>query len=104
MTTPPGEIGRCVLDGGAARLGVALTTPAVREAVRRHDASRLAALALARGATAGLLLSTLTKDQERVTLQLLGDGPFGGMTVDASSSGQVRAFLKHPQLKPPVAL
>jgi molecular chaperone Hsp33 len=103
-TTYPGQIARCILDGGAARLVAALTTPAVREAVRRHDATRLAALALARGATAGLLLSTLTKDQERVTLQLLGDGPFGGITVDASSSGEVRAFLRNPKVRPPIAL
>src|SRR6185369_2581515 len=97
MTT--GEIARGTLDGGAVRIVVALTTPAAREAARRHDARGAAALALARGTTAGLLLSTLTKDQERVTLQILGDGPFGGLTVDASSSGHVRAYLKNPALR-----
>lgn len=99
--TRPGEIARCVLGSGAARLVVALTTPASREAARRHQASGAAALALARGTTAGLLLSTLTKDEERVTLQVIGDGPFGGMTVDASSSGQVRAYLKNPTVRLP---
>jgi molecular chaperone Hsp33 len=98
---PTGQIARCVLDGGAARLIAALTTPAVREAARRHHASGTAALALARGATAGLLLSTLTKDEERVTLQILGGGPLGGLTVDASSSGEVRAYLKNPAVRLP---
>ena len=97
----PGEIARCLLAGGAARLVVALTTPAAREAARRHQASGAAALALARGTTAGLLLSTLTKDQERVTLQILGDGPLGGLTVDASSSGQVRAYVRNPAVRLP---
>lgn len=92
----PGEIARCIVADGAARLVVALTTPAVEEAARRHQSSGAAALALARGATAGLLLSTLTKDEERVTLQVLGDGPLGGLTVDASSSGRVRAYLRNP--------
>jgi len=83
---------------------VALTTPAAREAARRHDARGAAALALARGTTAGLLLSTLAKDRERVTLQILGDGPFGGLTVDASSSGHVRAYLKNPAARLPHSL
>ncbi len=91
----PGEIARCILADGAARLIVALTTPAAEEAARRHQSEGAAALALARGTTAGLLLSTLTKDEERVTLQVLGDGPLGGLTVDASSSGRVRAYLRH---------
>jgi molecular chaperone Hsp33 len=100
-----GQIARCVLEGGAARLLVALTTPAAREAARRHQAVGAAALALARGTTAGLLLSTLTKDQERITLQVIGDGPFGGLTVEASSSGQVRAYLKNPTVRrPPIGL
>ena len=100
MTTP-GEIARGTLHGGAVRVVVALTTPAAREAARRHDARGAAALALARGTTAGLLLSTLTKDEERVTLQILGDGPFGALTVDASSSGHVRAYLKNPKITLP---
>src|SRR4051812_7800630 len=106
MTTPgtttgttPGEIARCMLDGGAVRVVVALTTSAVREAARRHDTRGAAAVALGRGTTAGLLLGTLAKDRERVTLQILGDGPFGGLTVDANSSGHVRAYLKHPAVR-----
>jgi molecular chaperone Hsp33 len=102
--TSTGQIARCLLDDGAARLVVALSTPAAREAARRHAASGLAAMALARGTTAGLLLSTLTKDEERVTLQVLGDGPLGGLTVDASSSGQVRAYLKNPAVRLPPSM
>jgi len=103
--TMPGEIGRCLLANGAARLVSALTTTAANEAARRHQAAGTAALALARGVTSGLLLSTLTKDQEQVTLQVLGNGPLGGLTVDARSSGQVRAYLRNPavRLPPPPA-
>jgi molecular chaperone Hsp33 len=102
--TSPGQIARCLLGGGAARLVAALTTPAAREAARRHEATGAAAMALARGTTAGLLLSTLTKDEERITLQVLGDGPLGGLTVDASSSGRVRAYLKNPAVRLPASL
>jgi molecular chaperone Hsp33 len=68
----------------------------VREAARRHEAGPAATLALSRGLTAGLLLATLTKDDERVTLQILGDGPLGGVTVDATAAGTARAYVKHP--------
>src|SRR3954471_20508439 len=98
------EVVRCVLEDLPVRIVAATTTAAVREAARRHEAGPAATLALARGLTAGLLLATLTKDDERVTLQILGDGPLGGVTVDATSAGTARAYVKHPGggLKPPV--
>jgi molecular chaperone Hsp33 len=96
---PPDEILRAVLEGRPVRIVAATTTFAAREAIRRHTAAPAAALALARGATAGLLLATLTKDEERVTLQVLGDGPLGGLTVDATSAGRVRAYVKHPEVE-----
>lgn len=76
---------------------VAVTaTAAVAEMARRHSAVGLPAVALGRTAVAGLLLATLTKNEEQVTLQVLGDGPLGGVTVDARSSGNVRGFVKRP--------
>ena len=100
---PPDEVVRCVLEDLPVRIVAATTTAAVREAARRHEAGPAATLALARGLTSGLLLATLTKDNERVTLQILGDGPLGGVTVDATSAGTARAYVKHPSggLKPP---
>jgi molecular chaperone Hsp33 len=90
------EIIRCLLENGRARVVAATTTQTVREIARRHEARGVAAVALGRAVTAGLMLATLTKDEEQVTLQVLGDGPLGGVTVDARSSGRVRAYVKHP--------
>jgi molecular chaperone Hsp33 len=94
----PDEIVRCLLAGRPVRVVAVTTTHVAREAARRHDAGPAAALALARGLTAGLLLATLTKDEERVTLQVLGDGPIGGLTVDATSAGTARAYVRHPDV------
>jgi molecular chaperone Hsp33 len=88
---------RCLLENGRARVVAAITTDTVREIARRHGVNGLAAIALGRAASAGLMLATLTKDDEQVTLQVLGEGPFKGVTVDARSSGKVRAYLKRPQ-------
>ncbi len=90
------EIVRAVIDGRPVRIVAVTTTAVAREAARRHQAGPAASIALARGLTAGLLLATLTKDDERVTLQVLGDGPLGGLTVDATAAGTARAYVKHP--------
>ena len=87
---------RGLIEGGRARVVVATATHAVREMVARHRMIGVPAVALGRTAVAGLLLATLTKDEEQVTLQVLGDGPVGGVTVDARSSGRVRGFVKRP--------
>jgi molecular chaperone Hsp33 len=97
------HITRGLLDGGAARVVAVTTTDVAREAARRHSASVAAAVALARGLTAGLMLATLTKDEERVTLQVLGDGPLGSLTVDATAAGTARAYVKNPAVRLPRA-
>jgi molecular chaperone Hsp33 len=92
------EIVRAIIDGRPVRIVAVTSTEVAREAVRRHGAGPAASLALARGLTAGLLLATLTKDDERVTLQVLGDGPLGGLTVDATAAGAARAYVKNPEV------
>ena len=89
-----------MLSDVPVRVVAALTTGVAREAARRHQAGAAGAIALGRGITAGLLLATLTKDDEQVTLQVLGDGPLGGITVDASGAGTARAYVKHPGAGP----
>jgi molecular chaperone Hsp33 len=97
------EIVRCTADHGAVRIVSVTATDVAREAIKRHEATGAAAIALARGLTAGLLLATLTKDEERVTLQLIGGGPLGGMTIDATAGGTARGYVKHVvELEPPV--
>ncbi|HVZ73932.1 MAG TPA: Hsp33 family molecular chaperone HslO [Polyangia bacterium] len=90
------EILRCTAGAGATRVVVVTATDVAREAIRRHGATGAAVVALARGLTSGLLLATLTKDDERATLQLLGDGPLGGITVDATAAGTARGYVRNP--------
>jgi molecular chaperone Hsp33 len=97
------EIVRTALRGFPVRVVAATTTEVTREAVRRHQAGPAGALALGRGLTAGLLLATLTKDEERVSLQVLGDGPLGGLTVDAGSAGTARGYVRNPHVALPPA-
>ncbi|MEP6653075.1 MAG: Hsp33 family molecular chaperone HslO [Myxococcales bacterium] len=95
-------IARCVVASGAARVVVVTATEFAREAARRHDARATAAIAMGRAGIAGLLLATLTKGDEQVTLQLLGNGALGGLTVDASSDATARVFVANPRLYYPM--
>lgn len=90
------HIVRALAAGGTVRVVAVVATDLTGEAARRHGARGLVAVALGRAAAAGLLLATLTKDEERLTLQILGTGPIGGVTVDVSSLGTARVFAKRP--------
>lgn len=95
------EIVRCLLRDPPLRVVATISTEVADELARRHGAVGGAQVALGRGATCGLLLATLTKGGEQVTMQVLGNGPFGPLVVDAFDTGDVRAYLKHPEILVP---
>lgn len=80
----------------AIRVVAAVTTDLSRVAAARHRVLPPVACALSRGLSAGLLLSTLTRGDERVTLQIQCDGPLRGLTVDAYDDGDVRGYPAEP--------
>jgi molecular chaperone Hsp33 len=92
---------RCLLGERPVRVVALTSTGVAREAARRHGAVAGAQVALARATAGGLLLATMAKDRAHVTLQILGDGPWGGVVVDANREGQVRAYIKHPEVLVP---
>src|SRR5690348_102933 len=90
---------RGVGRNASLRVAAVMTTRVASEAAERHQLSPSAACAVGRALTSGLLLATLTKGGERVTVQLVGDGPIGSITVDASvddNRGNVRGYATHP--------
>ncbi len=98
VMTAPDHLIRAIARDSHVRVATVLTTSLVAEAARGHQLSPAATVALGRGLTAGLLLATLTKGKERVTLQILGDGPLGSITVDANGAGEVRGYVSHPEV------
>lgn len=69
-------------------------------AARRHRATPAASCALGRGLLSAMLLSTVTPSRERVTMQLLADGPLKGVIADAYEDGQVRGYPLDPEACP----
>jgi molecular chaperone Hsp33 len=84
-----------VADAGVRGLA-AVTTDLVEEARRRHDTLPTATAALGRALTAALLVGGLGKEDERVSLEWSGDGPLGGILVDATPDGDVRGYVTRP--------
>ncbi len=93
---------RATAAGGMIQAIGVISTRLVEEARARHNLSWVASAALGRTLTAGLLLScNLKAEGARVNLRVLGDGPLGGIFVDAGADGTVRGYVKNPQLELP---
>lgn len=86
---------------GTVRCMAAVTTKLVAEAARRHDLWPTVAAALGRTLTGTLLLGSSLKELDRLTVQIVGDGPVGGITAEANARGQVRGYVRNPEAHAP---
>ncbi len=87
---------------GTVRCMAAVTTKLVAEAARRHETSPTVAAALGRTLTGTLLLGSSLKELDRLTVQIIGDGPIGGITAEANARGEVRGYVRHPEADVPL--
>ncbi|MFB2921903.1 MULTISPECIES: Hsp33 family molecular chaperone HslO [Aerosakkonema] len=88
-------------DGGIRAVG-AISTRLTEEAKRRHKLSYVATAALGRTMTAGLLLvSNMKRAESRVNIRVKGNGPLGGILVDAGLDGTVRGYVDNPSIELP---
>jgi|JI102314A2RNA_FD_contig_81_13674_length_1464_multi_1_in_0_out_0_1 molecular chaperone Hsp33 len=104
LATPPDLLIRALHRGLNVRIVAAITTQLCQEAAQRHRSSPAASCALGRGLSASLLLATLTRGGERVTIQLQSSGPLRGFTVDAYDDGLVRGYPLEPQGAPTASM
>ncbi len=86
---------------GRVRLLACVTTQLVNELQRRHETWPVATAALGRTASVAAMMATDLKGEERLTVQVKGDGPLGAIVVDADSAGHVRGYVQHPQVHLP---
>lgn len=91
---------RATAADGGVRCMAAVTTNLVGEAVARHQTSPTVAAALGRTLTGTLLLGAGLKELDRLTVQIVCDGPVGGITAEANARGQVRGYARNPDANP----
>lgn len=82
---------------GEIRAYASLTTESVQEAQTRHYTWPTASAAMGRTMTATLLMGSMLKGEQKLTVTVDGKGPIGRIIADADAEGNVRAYVDKPQ-------
>src|ERR1700730_2430050 len=87
---------------GKVRAFAVQTKAIVEELRRRHHTTPTATAALGRTVSAALMMGAMLKGNEKLTLQVKGDGPLGQIVVDANATGEVRGYVDYPVVDLPL--
>lgn len=94
---------RATAAGGTVRAFAAITTELTDEGRKLHELSPVATAALGRTLTAAAMMSVMLKGEgDKLTIQIKGDGPLGGIVVAADSHANVRGYVHNPVVDLPL--
>jgi molecular chaperone Hsp33 len=88
---------RALAYEGSVRAFAVRTTETVGEAQRRHQTWPTASAALGRTMTAAVMMGTMLKGEDKLTIKVEGNGPIGPMIVDSNAKGEARGYVMNPQ-------
>jgi molecular chaperone Hsp33 len=87
---------------GKVRAFAVQSTAIVEELRRRHQTTPTATAALGRTVSVALMMGAMLKGNDKLTVQVKGDGPLGQIVVDANAFGEVRGYVDHPEAELPL--
>lgn len=87
---------------GKVRAYAINTTNLVNELQNDHQTLPTASAALGRAATIGAMMGAMLKGEEKLTIQINGDGPIGKIVIDANAKGVVRGYVTNPEVDLPL--
>ncbi|MGM1050472.1 MAG: Hsp33 family molecular chaperone HslO [Bacillota bacterium] len=85
--------------GGKIRAFAVRTTNLVEELRRRHDTFPVVTAALGRTVSAAAMMGNMLKGEERLSIQVRGDGPIGLIAAEANAYGEVRGYVNNPHVE-----
>jgi len=104
MSSYQDYIVRASAADGQIRVFAATTRELVEKARRIHNTSPVATAALGRLLTGAAMMGSMMKGRSDVlTVQIMGDGPIGNMTVTADSMARVKGFVQNPEVMLPAS-
>lgn len=87
---------------GFVRAYAVSATETIAEAQRRHETWNTASAALGRAMVGSLLLGSTLKGEDKLTVKIQGNGPAGAIVVDSNGRGDVKGYIKNPQISLPL--
>lgn len=94
---------RAISRNGQVRGFAAQTKVLVQELQRRQQTTPVASAALGRTATMAAIMGSMLKEpHHKVSIQVVGDGPIGKISVDANGKGEVRGTVDEPYVDLPL--
>ena len=104
MSSYEDYIVRASAADGQIRAFAATTRDLVEKARKIHGTSPVATAALGRLLTGAAMMGSMMKGRSDVlTVQVMGDGPIGNMTVTADSLSRVKGFVQNPEVMLPAS-
>ena len=94
---------RGLVQSGNVRVFGVDSTASCRHGAKDHNCLPLTSIAFGRAISAAIMMGAMLKGEEKLTVQINGNGPIGTMIIDADAKGFVKGFLSNPQADADVA-
>ena len=87
---------------GQVKASALVATNTIQEAHERHDTWSASTAALGRTMIGTLLMASSLKGEDRLSVQLNGNGLGGKLFADANGKGEVRGYIDNPHVSLPL--